>query len=350
MEQRGGYWDEADQQTQSVERHIQALDSLLTSALKTRPALDFAQFKRQVQARPFEPGSLAIPRPAPRWEDFAPPPPSGLAKLLGSPRYERAVLQAREELERARAEHAAAERRRQERLAAVERQHAERLAAEREDAARHNAKADAFERQFRAGEADAVQRGLDWVLRRSSYPAGFPRQWELEYLSKGKQLIVRYQLPNREVIPKEARFQYIRTRNIIKTFPRPEKEIRQRYEELVSRIALRTMWELFAVKVAEPLVDEVVFNGTYPRRIPPLDSHVIPTSLALLPPAGHSAASSSKRSNRVNVCATSTRWYPPTPMTWSQCGRLWSSTSPSTSSSPRSTPLRAWMVALTCCN
>jgi restriction system protein len=43
--------------------------------------------------------------------------------------------------------------------------------------ARHNAKADAFERKFRAGEADAVQRGLDWVLRRSSYPAGFPRQW-----------------------------------------------------------------------------------------------------------------------------------------------------------------------------
>jgi hypothetical protein len=33
---------------------------------------------------------------------------------------------------------------------------------------------------------------------------------ELEYLSKGKQLIVRYRLPNREVISKEARFQYIR--------------------------------------------------------------------------------------------------------------------------------------------
>jgi restriction system protein len=79
MEQRGGYWDEADQQTHSVERRIQALDSLLTSALRTRPALHFVQFKRQVQARPFQAGPLAQPRPAPRWEDFAPPPPSGLA-------------------------------------------------------------------------------------------------------------------------------------------------------------------------------------------------------------------------------------------------------------------------------
>jgi restriction system protein len=279
MDQRGGYWDEADRQTQSVERRIQALDCLLTSALRTGPALDFARFKRQVQARLFEPGPLAIPRPAPRWEDFAPPPPSGLAKLLGSPRYERAVLQASEELERARAEHAAVERRRRERLAAAERQHAERLAAEREDLARHNAKADAFERQFRAGEADAVQRGLDWVLRHSSYPADFPRQWELEYLSKGKQLIVRYQLPNRDIIPKEARFQYIKTRNTFKTFLRPEREIRQRYEELVSQIALRTMWELFAVKVAEPVVDEVVFNGHVPTKDPttgqPRDPYIL---------------------------------------------------------------------------
>jgi restriction system protein len=279
MDQRGGSWDEADQQTQTVARRIQAFDTLLISALRTQPHLHFAQFKRQVHARPFDPGAFAQARPAPRWEEFAPPPPTGLAKLLGSPRYERAVLQASEELEQARAEHAAAEQQRRERLAAAERQHTERLAAEREAAARHNAKADAFERQFRAGDADAVQRGLDWVLRRSSYPSGFPRQWELEYLPKGKQVIVRYQLPNRDVIPQEARFQYIKSRNTIKSYPRPDKEIRRRYEELVSQIALRTMWELFAVQAAEPLVDEVVFNGHVPTTDPatgqPRDPYIV---------------------------------------------------------------------------
>src|SRR5215207_8490098 len=177
MYQRGGYWDEADQQTQAVERRVHVLDTVLVSALRTRPHLDFEQFKRKGDLRPFDPGALGQPRPAPRWEDFAPPPPTGRPKLWGSPRYDRAVLQATEELERARAEYDAAERQRQQLLAAAERRHAERL---------------------------AVQRGLDWVLRRSSYPSDFPRQWKLEFLPTGKQLIVRYQLPNRDVIPTQA--------------------------------------------------------------------------------------------------------------------------------------------------
>jgi restriction system protein len=315
-----GQLAEAEQLTAAVASRMEALDSLLVSALTTRPQIDFAQLKRQVVAKAFDPGSLRQPRRAPRWEDYAPPPPSRLDRVFGSTRYEQAVLQAREEFARARSEYDAAEEHRRRRLANAERQHAERLAGEREDAARHNAAVDRFEQEFRAGQPDAVERYFDLVLRRSVYPSGFPGRWALEYLPQSRQLIVKYELPGCDVIPTESRFEYIKSRKLIKSYPRPEADIRVAYEQLVSKLALRTVWELFAV---EPpgLLDEVVSTGTCrpPTRRP--GSPATPTSSAS-PPAGRpSACSSSRRSRRGSACATSTPWSPRTPTTWNRSDR-----------------------------
>ncbi len=269
---------EAERQTVAVAGRIQALDSLLVSALTTRPHVDFAQLKRQVVARPFDPGPLGKPRRAPRWEDFAPPPPSRLDRVFGSARYEQAVLEAREQLARARAKYDVVEEHRKQRLAAAERQHAEQLTAQREDAARHNVAVDRFEQEFRAGQPEAVQRYFDLVLRRSAYPSGFSRRWALEYLPNGRQLVVEYELPSRDVIPTESRFEYVKSRKLIKSYPRPEAEVRAGYERLVSQVALRTVWELFAVE-APGLLDEVVFNGHVPTTDPatgqPRDPYIL---------------------------------------------------------------------------
>jgi restriction system protein len=269
---------EAERQTAAEAARIQALDGLLVAALTTRPHIDFAQLKRQVVARPFDPGPDGQPLPAPRWEEFAPPPPSRLDRVFGSTRYEQALLEAREELARARAKHAVVEQRRRQRLADAERQYAERLAAQREDAVRHNAAVDRFEQHFRAGRPEAAQRYFDLVLRRSAYPSGFPGRWALEYLPTGRQLVVEYELPGCEVIPTEGRFEYVKSRKLIKPYPRPEAEVRATYERVVSQVALRTVWELFA---AGPpgLLDEVVFNGHVPTTDPatgqPRDPYIL---------------------------------------------------------------------------
>jgi restriction system protein len=57
-----------------LDSRVAALGTLLTSALQAPPQLSFAMMRRAVDAPPFDPGNLREPSPAPRWEDFAPPP------------------------------------------------------------------------------------------------------------------------------------------------------------------------------------------------------------------------------------------------------------------------------------
>ena len=74
---------------------VEKLRTLLTYVLLSPPQLPFAALKRTVQAPPFSPGNIGKPTPAPRWEDFAPPPPGMLSGLVGGKgRHARAVTEA----------------------------------------------------------------------------------------------------------------------------------------------------------------------------------------------------------------------------------------------------------------
>jgi hypothetical protein len=67
-----------------------------------------------------------------------------------------------------------------------------------------------------------------------------------------------------EVIPTARDFRYVKTRREIGKLTRPAKEIKELYGSVIHQIALRTIWECFAVPVAVDVVDTVVFNGIVP--------------------------------------------------------------------------------------
>ena len=73
-----------------------------------------------------------------------------------------------------------------------------------------------------------------------------------------------YQLPPVDVIRTERDFRYVRARREIDELPRPPKEIKDLYASVIHQIALRTMWECFAVPEGHDVVDAVVFNGIVP--------------------------------------------------------------------------------------
>jgi restriction system protein len=241
------------------------LKTLLTSALDAPPQLSFAMLKQTVAMPPFEPGDLGNPLPVPVWEDFAPPPPGILLGLMGGKvRHDRAQQAARDDFDRAHADHVLAEEARARQLKRAHAAHGARVKAIEAEVREHNAAVDELERNFRAGLPDAVEEFFGQVLALSEYPSGFPHEFQVAYRPEPRELVIEYRLPPVEVIPTARDFRYVRTRSEIDELPRPVKEIKELYASVIHQVALRTMWECFAVAEGRDIVDAMVFNGIVP--------------------------------------------------------------------------------------
>jgi restriction system protein len=244
---------------------VAELRTLLTSVLGTPPQQSFAMLKQTVAVAPFEPGDLGKPLPGPVWEDFAPPPPGVLSGLMGAKaRHARAQEAARGAFEQACADHVLAEDARTRQLQEARAAHELHVKALEAEVGEHNAAVDEVERDFRAAVPDAVEEFFGQVLALSEYPSDFPHEYQIAYRQEPRELVIEYRLPPVEVIPTARDFRYVKTRRQIDEVARPVKETKELYASVIHQVALRTMWECFAVTVAEDVVDTVVFNGIVP--------------------------------------------------------------------------------------
>ncbi len=245
-----------------LDARLAELRTLLTSVLDTPPQLSFAMLKQSAAVPPFEPGDVGKPLPVPVWEDFAPPPPGVLSGLVGGKaRHARAQKAAQDAFEHARADHALAEDARASHLQEARAAHDVRVRAIKAEVREHNAAVDELEANFRAAVPDAVEEYFGQVLALSDYPSGFLHEYQVAYRQEPRELVIEYRLPPVEVIPTARDFRYVKTRSEIDELARPVKEIKELYASVIHQVALRTMWECFAVTVAEDVVDAVVFNG-----------------------------------------------------------------------------------------
>ena len=109
---------EAASMASELRDRIAELDSVLTAGIRQHPLVTFASLKHAPSHPPFDAGGLDRPQPASDWKQFAPPPPSGLGKLLGgAARYQREEAAARAAFEAELDRHASAEAERRRRLA-----------------------------------------------------------------------------------------------------------------------------------------------------------------------------------------------------------------------------------------
>ncbi len=248
-----------------LDARVGQLKTLLISALDTPPQLSFAMLKQTAAVPPFEPGDLGKPLPVPVWEDFAPPPPGVLSGLTGGKaRHVRAQEAARDAFEQARTDHALAEDARARQLQEACAAHDLRVKAIEAEVREHNAAVDELEGNFLAGVPDAVEEYFSQVLALSEYPTGFPHEYQVAYRQEPRELVIEYRLPPVDVIPGMRDFRYVKTRSEIDELARPVREIKDLYASVIHQVALRTMWECFAVTVAADVVDTVVFNGIVP--------------------------------------------------------------------------------------
>ena len=69
-----------------------------------------------------------------------------------------------------------------------------------------------------------------------------------------------FELPPQHVVPPVRGYRYVKARDAIEPVPRPEDEISQRYERLISAIALRTLHEVFSA-TSPDVIRAVSFTG-----------------------------------------------------------------------------------------
>lgn len=123
-----------------------------------------------------------------------------------------------------------------------------------------NAQVDAFERDYQAGESEAILAYCSMVLEASSYPEGFPHNFRLAYSKASQELIVKYELPDKDIVPPTSEYRYVKTRDVIDEKPRRPADVKDVYADVVAAVALRTIQELFEADQGNH-VQVLTFNG-----------------------------------------------------------------------------------------
>jgi len=123
-----------------------------------------------------------------------------------------------------------------------------------------NAKIDQMKESYLNQNNDSIIEYCEMVLNNSEYPDSFPKNFELEYNSDNKILILEYELPAIECFPKLKEVKYIADRKELKESYVSESQINKMFDEAMYKITLRTIHELFEADVANA-IEAISFNG-----------------------------------------------------------------------------------------
>jgi restriction system protein len=246
-----GRKQEAARKTAAINKEIQELGRILVDTLATDHCFDWRLLGT----------AFLVPEPQFAFVDELPPRPQviqflsklpGLEELLPTVRvrrlnWEKAVERNEENRALALARHNQA-REEWQRL---------RQTAEQDQ----NIQADTRRRQYLAKDFSTLIEYWTNVLARSEYPDKFPRSGVFDYFAGDQSLVITYQLPAITCLPQVGEVRYIEGRNALEEVPVSDVWLKHAYSELLVKIALRTVYELFQSDTADALAT-IVFNGT----------------------------------------------------------------------------------------
>jgi restriction system protein len=123
-----------------------------------------------------------------------------------------------------------------------------------------NQSVDQFKQGYETAIAPFVERYFGTVLDKSVYPVGMIKNFDAQYLSNTKTLLIEFDLPNPENIPNIIEYKFIQTRKEVISKSMKKNEFDEFYQEVIYQITLRTVYECFSADYANT-VELIVFNG-----------------------------------------------------------------------------------------
>jgi restriction system protein len=117
-----------------------------------------------------------------------------------------------------------------------------------------------LEEAYDAGDPSAIKTYSTMVLERSEYPEGFTKCFRLAYAPESKEMVIEYELPWIDIIPKAMEFKYNKTKDEIAEKPRKSSEIKALYQDIVAAVTIRTIHEVLEADKGDH-IQVVTFNG-----------------------------------------------------------------------------------------
>ena len=118
----------------------------------------------------------------------------------------------------------------------------------------------AVERRYLNGDGAATIEYCRGLLTDSKYPDSFPREYDIHYNPENRILIVECRLPSPEHIPRVKEVKYVQSRDEFVESRLADSAFNKMYDDLLYKIALRSIYVLYDADVAEA-IDSIVFNG-----------------------------------------------------------------------------------------
>jgi restriction system protein len=119
---------------------------------------------------------------------------------------------------------------------------------------------DAFRKRYESKDEDAVLEYFERVVSKSEYPDCIRREFEFELNTETGVLLVNCRLPAPDDVPKLAEIKYVQTSDALVERYLSDAQSARLYEDLLYKITLRTVHELFQTDSMKTL-STIVFNG-----------------------------------------------------------------------------------------
>ena len=260
---------EAGDINETLRDYLQSLDALLESTTHFDKPLSFDELRILQEPEPFKASEADLsPAPRPSLDEYHPetPEPKGITSLLPGAKqrwHGRVALASAEvyaDYDEAMTHWMEQERARLERLTAQELDYAIRYEGIERKKRLHDRGVEEFEADYRRGDRDAVATYIAMVLERSLYPDNFPQNFSVTFGAKANLVVVDYELPSMDAIPKTFEVQYIQSNDQIVSIPVRKQDRTAIYQEVMAAIALRTLHEIFATDQTG-LIFNICFNG-----------------------------------------------------------------------------------------
>lgn len=276
----------AAERTADAQQELDGLSSLLKATLAVDDTIDWENLKDKtpypekkpaLPPTPREPTVPSLPR-EPSSTDSKYVPVLGILDKLISSRKERAITEKQalfaadykvwqEQVVAIKRTHTAALLEHEKSVAATRQNH-EKLVSEwsaRRDEYLANqtaghAAVDAKRAVYESSNPEAIVEYCDLVLSSSRYPDYFPQEFDLDYDQTAKTLIVDYQLPAPDDLPRLKSVKYVTSRDEFEEQFLSEAQLSKLYDDVLYQVVLRTVHELFEADAVSAL-DAVVVNG-----------------------------------------------------------------------------------------
>jgi restriction system protein len=257
--------EEVEDLNNNLEEFISGLNGILEHTLSTNDMIDFDSLRIKDSFKPFNPPqNLSTPLTPPVIKTYTDSvkKPVFFGKIFPQlvRRYETKLKEAEEVFKKAHEEYLISENNRKSELDRLRKEYDKSFEAFKQKVSARDAEVDELKNAYFASDPEAVVTYNSMVLERSSYPEDFPQEFRIAYIPESKQLVVDYELPNPEIIPKVEEYKYVKSKDLIDEKPRKTASIKELYQNVVASVALRTVHEIFEADQAN-VVSVVVFNG-----------------------------------------------------------------------------------------